>query len=232
MSTAQKFGFKQPFPLCLEVVDSGSDYVGGLTLAQIMALFWNLETFTLSTDATAHMVSSLGPIWDVSAVGDIVFSPISTTGDWTPIDTFLNIGVFKDFYAGTVGYSQTSKAPINRVCNSTIGWFTFGTGGSSSGNTPFVDLILTQKIDPLDATKYAVEYDMFVANASTFHDGDSVTVGFTPSGGFGNVINTGVFTISGIDFPYVCSCDRSTGGSLTVTTTGGTLSATSSDYTY
>lgn len=232
MSTASSFVSIGSFPFCVPAYTFG-DYVGGLTLAQVMAFFWNLETATFSFAATAQLtVTPPGTVVNVSMTGDLVLSPLDTTGDLTAIDTFSNSGVTKDFWSSTVAYSAVSKAPRDRVCNIVPLWFIFGTGGLSSATAPYCEMLFDVCIDPGDSTKYAIMYNIFCNNNANAA-GEFISLYFFPTAsGSVNTLNTGTFTLAGITFPYACTCSRATSGSAVVTTTGGTLTCSSSNYSY
>lgn len=232
MSTAQKFAFKQPFPSCLQPVESPNfvSYVGGLTLNQLMGFFWNLETYTLTTSFSGTMTKPNAVPWNASMNGSITISPFATTGDWSSMDTFETTPSFSQFFTTTPGYGAVSKQPRDRVCNNTMGSFRCGTG--SVIGKPAALLSFYPRIDPNNNANYAILYDIFLDQRSDVHNSDSLSIQMSPNyNGSGRLVNNGTFAICGIDFPYYAT-SRNSAGTTIVTVSGGTLSSNSSQYTY
>lgn len=243
MSTATRFGAIGPFPSCVPEHSPGIAYVGGLSLSDVMAFFWNIETFTLTTSvsvslkATAGATPPAGTGYSIAASGNVVASPAGVTGSWSPATNYVRtLGAMFTGVSSAIG--ATSCQPKNRVCSSTLSpsYLIFATSASGSGSPPprfEVSFNIVQ--DPTTAGLYAVEYEVSGTN-STSHDGATLQVVFgaySPAGGPGVLINSGSFTVAGISFPYWCYFVYSYPSNYNnLVTSGGTITASSTLFTY
>lgn len=230
MSTATAFKFPRLFPFCPS--NPTGSYVGSLTLAQVMAFWWNLEYAELFTSATlggTYLGSSMG----CSATGQFeLITPGNCSGDWSA----TNCGAYATFNGSalsTTTFAAVARAPRSRMC------FTFPTvmsaqrSSDASGANGEKNILLTfaVRLDPVNAGYYAIEYLLFINSRSPFVGGASASLTFQDTNPGSNIINSGSFTIAGVSFPYWCSWSGPVGYS-SVSTAGGTINALSSLFTY
>lgn len=219
MSTATRFVSVGYFPYSLpsEVAQPGT--VSNLTLAQVMDFFWNLETFSLTFTGTV-----------TNGSGTYNFGQTATA--FPPAGTVMDQG---KFYQGgpfpaassVVSFASLPQAalqPWQRVCQ-TGTFFGFRYNKSSAPGTNFIDLSFEVATDLSNAGKYAIAYQL---SALLNGSGGLSGVFFQqPGGGSGGTLgNSGNMTIGGISFPWEFYYDPPD------TFTGGTLSATSTSFTY
>lgn len=224
MSVATAFLHLGAFPVCIPNVSLPAtfDYVGGLSLADAMAFYWNLEDVEIATAGTSGTAD---------AGGAVNFDPPTRSGafvnntEWEyPVD-----GSMLRLQSTPVSFASlpsTTYEPYERVCCTQ---FVFNFNVTDDG-TADLDLIhqvqweMYLNIDPGDSTKYAVYY-RFVIRAGSF---GSDTVAFcNPSRGSqssSGSFTTGTFTIAGITFDWRCYYNGSV--------TGESLSTTGTIYTY
>ncbi len=256
MSVAASFAALDVFPLCLKTsaaIDAAFPgsfrWARNLTLAQVMSFYWNLETFALTTSASASGTfpgGGGGTAYSITANGTLTFSPLGATGDWTEDTFFGNFSVtgvtgwVRADSDGSIPLGRTSTKPRDRVCSVdysiTVGpQAAYFIGEDSRGGTyascDFQFIIAT---DSVNSGKYAVGYSFHAKFVSTPITPTFFYISYRHAGSGSppsSVFNTGSFTIGGVSFDYWCETDlppTSTG----FTTSGGTMVATSSDYTY
>lgn len=231
MSTATRFKYIRPFPFCVadqSAYFSGGrfDYVGNLTLTQVMAFYWNLETFTITTTGFASSDNT------TSCGGLIVLFPVSSSA---PFDQGGAEGVWYGEVVAPTAFGSFSAltSPRERVCTPgsldyAHGFFA-GLSGEDSGNIANnFSLSFAISTDPDNTGKYRLYYNLRID-----YEDDSPPEGgplirfYNPNEDSGTVLASGTFTIGGITMNWECS-DFGTSGSHS----GLGLSATSSDYTY
>lgn len=246
MSTATRFKFHQPFPVCIkttaecDAISVAHDWVRNLTLTQVMAFFWNLETFTLTTAAS---VSATG--YSGTANGTFTLSPLAVSGDWTE-DFFganntppvsVNGWIEVDGTTAELAFGDVSTQPRERVCHQplfkgAVALYLLGqdTRGSDYSYCYF-DLIVAR--DSVNAGKYAIghymlaDFPIFDVSGTPTPSGYHLGFSTRLTAGFGS----GTFTLGGITFPYHFGTTLPS-GTPGYTATGGTVTATSSNYTY
>lgn len=230
MSTATRFKYHRPFPDCLvsrdstDTVGNAPGYaIGNLSLASVMAFFWNLETFTFTFVGTD---SRFGDTYDFGQTAT-VFPPSASQA------------TKGKFYAGSlfpaaatsVAFASLPQDPVvpkSRVCSASAG------GGFNFSNTtaPYdisIDFVFSVFEDSAFPGKYGIYYELEVLLSCTGTGGARQVYFQNPNGGSGGtLLNSGTFTLGGISFPY----ESYHGSASGETATGGTMSATSSDYTY
>ncbi len=227
MSTAAAFNSIGYFPFCpVPAHAGGTSYVGGLTLAQAMAFFWNLETvtFTFAGTVTATATSGggsvpAGTVYSTGFSGTITPTTGGHTGDFSTFDTFSTSG-------------SITVVPKDRVCNSTGIVIDFD--WSKSG-TPAFDLEMQFRVivDPGDSSKFAIEYFIFGIHNTAVSFSASLQIGvFDPVFGGAGYWASGTFSIAGITFDYRWYYVYTYPSNATFVTTGGTLGATSGSFTY
>ena len=241
MSTAHKFAVMRTFPTCLPTTGPSGNtigfgaaaYVNGITLSQLMALYWNLETFTFTTSVSATK-SSGGHTYIGSGNATFTVNPLGVTGDLARLDTYS--GNKNAMMAGT-SYSagQGVNAPAKRVCranaNPALNPIINLLCSSSSGSQyESLNLEFAAEIDSTNASKFAVRYGIYIVFPMIYSGsvlGAQIRYTHLTVIG-GTLINSGSFTIGGISFPYKCYYDTGT----PTTSSGGTLTATSGSFTY
>lgn len=227
MSVATPFKSLTVFPYDLATGRVYLDVVDNLTLAQVMAFYWNLETFSLTFSGT---LSRSGESYNF---GNNLYA-------FSPSSTFFNEG---KFYRGSLfpdestsfvslgSLSSAAVAPRARVAAETNYWgLNFrkvDTGDDLSGDA---EVFFSIGHDLVNTGKYVVNYvfeitlsrwfDTLARSLRVYFLSPGVTVG-------GTVANTGTVTIGGIAFPWQCEYE----GSPT-TISGGSMSATSTSFTY
>lgn len=211
MSTATAFKYHRPFPFCLPV--SGTPFYGDYvdaTLADAMALFWNLENISFATTGTKSTASinwtnTLGATPSFS-------SPFTGTG-----------AASGSYYDAT---STPAQAPRNRVCNAMpipLAYYEPYTNGSTSS---IIDIGFYFRGSGNPSLPVRIDYKLdFETNIGTAFIGVyspaviSLT-GTPPSSGSVNVL--------GIAFPWIGG-GAAAGAWATETVT---ISCTSSAFTY
>lgn len=241
MSTAAKFAALDVFPQCLRSsATAGTFYqwTRNLTLAQVMAFYWNLETFTLTTSASVSGTYA-GKTYSGTANGTFTLSPLGVTGDWTA-DTFDQgsgpgtLGWTRAASGTTLSAGDSSTAPRARVCiQGTLDVAPLAISLNDSRGSQYFSgsVYFVIATDSVNAGKYAIGSALFLYFPLTGSDSSVGTFLIyyisTSSGGGSYPIANGTFTVGGFSFPYYSSTDLPS-----ATTSGGTLTATSSDYTY
>ncbi len=225
MSVADKFGFKQTFPFCekdLSSYFSGGvyDFVDNLTRAQVMAFYWNLETFTISTAGSATNG------FTTSGIGNVTLNPLTSSS----FDEGDSEGAWFGQVLGGVAFGSfpAIHTPRERVCNAYDP--THGLIGYLSGDEAAHPLDRTFNVafaistDPGNAGKFRLYYHFFFDY--TDGAGPSLTYG-NPAFIFAPILASGTFTLGGITMNWeVTDAGTSSGHS------GLNMTASSSDYTY
>lgn len=223
MSTAINFATLSPFPWC--VVDPAPpihfDFIGNLTLAQVMEIYWNTETLVITTTGTATVGGNTANGTGTTSIAQ----PTSTLYDEgsTSVTGWLPIVSSMTPWASWPSPNQ----PRARVCGDTPGSVVALNGRLSSNHDSSFGFSLFLTNDPSNAGRYRLYYlFQFVVYDSPSLN---VRVGWQnpaqPTGGV-TVYNTGTFSAFGLTFSF--NAIRST----TASATGGTMSASSTSFTY
>jgi hypothetical protein len=230
MSTATAFRFIQAFPFCAEVLVSpgATDYIDNLALSDVMAFYWNTENFAFTTTGTATVGVSTA-----NGTGTTTLNPVGSTifdrggfidGGWYPVVT-----------TATLWASWPAmKQPLERVCAEQLlgpgivaRWLGDLSTNGGIGGFQFIFLIA---IDPVNAGKYRLYYQFLVEYTAPPAAPDSAVIRWAnpliAAIGPYTVVASGTFSFNGLTFDYVCS--KTAGAS----STGGTMSATGSLFTY
>ena len=230
MSTATKFVSLGNFPFC----PLTSSISNPITLSQAMEFYWNLETFSLSFSGTL-----------TNSYGTFDFSQSTTA--FPPSASFMNQGRFYvggPFPSNPTVVSLSSlpsnpKQPRERVCypqedpngyTPIYTYYPFGFRYSKSGSVGdnFVDVSFWIFNDTVDPTKWFVAFHLQTIFTSSvllnymqafFTNFDDPTIT--------SPWQTGTITIGGLSFAW-----KSAYGPSITSATGGTMSATSTNFTY
>lgn len=204
-----------------------------------MSFYWNTETFTITTSASVSGTYPpiTGTYYSGTANGTLTLSPLGVTGDFTE-DSFSGangtLGWLKPTSSIYFSLGQNSTQPRDRVCIAS--GFSYPTALYLNGNdstkfnrTGFSFYFIITK-DSVNTGKFAIGYNYdvifgFSAPGLLLYN---IAYGKNSSS---NDFNNGTFQINGITFPYYCSTDLPTSSSG-FTTSGGTMTVTSSNYTY
>lgn len=222
MSVADRFISIGSFPFCVEDLSAytSADYIGNLTLAQVMAFYWNLETFTITTSGTASNGVS------TSCTGSIVLNSPSSS---TPFAT----GTSTSTWFGSVGSTAFSsfpaiRVPRSRICAAAVS--SFGNVGAFSGwavsiaTPPDFSLTFGIGTDPSNAGKYRIYYQFTVR----FKTGTGPLIQFqNPANAGAPVWASGTFSFGSLSFNWEAT-DLGSSSSRS----GLGMSGSSSDYTY
>jgi len=156
MSVADNFKFYGAFPVCLDdVADSAFDYFGGLTLAEVMSIWWLIENVTF--ESSGYLEEDQGGTLfgvDINKARDV------PAGE-TPFSVQLNSFLLESD-------PSTPVEPYRRVCieTKTAVNFTYGPEDDGYGNTNFrTDFSAYVGIDPDDASKYALFYSFDIRSS-------------------------------------------------------------------
>lgn len=237
MSTAINFATLSPFPDCpFSTAQFDSVFGAGfyqwarnLTLSQAMKFYWNLENFTLTTSASVSG-SFGGKTYSGTANGTFTFNPPAVTGDWTEDDLSGNIG---GWIFNNLSSPYTPSKPRERVCSHTaypVQVASVVLSDTRGSNYAGADIEVVLAEDSVNAGKYAIGINFFLSFPLTGSDGSigAVSIDYiyaVPSHSF----NSGTFTLGGVTFNYWCGVSLALSG---LSTSGGTLACSSSDYTY
>lgn len=207
-----------------------------------MAFFWNLETAVFTFSATATLVNG-GSTWHTNATGTVGFGPPARSGDFTHPDYWSYTGAVAGTASGTTFADLGAvTTPKQRVCKGSIPLgLVFGSDiqhtGSDRSKPTLCNFRFCIVTDDLNTGKYAIEYS-FSVTAGNFTSGssDSARIAWkNPSASAGasvpTTLNSGTFTIGGHAFSYVCQ-GNTFFSPFSVTYSGGSMSATSSSFTY
>jgi hypothetical protein len=223
MSTAAAFIHHRYFPFCVtDLSGGGYAYIDNLTLAQVMAFAWNMETFTLTTAGSATKGSASvdlsGTITSNSPTASL-FDQGKGDGMWVP--TVSSMTVWASW--------PSAKVPRARVCSSGDGLVCDFRGELSTRTTDFFRVRFFVGTDPSNSGKYRIYYSIDVFRDDST-GGDLVAIHFVdPNTSVGSMTawQSGTITIGGLTFSWASY--YTTGA----TPAGaGTLAASSSDYTY
>ncbi len=233
MSTAAKFLSVGNFPFCVTDISGTiptTPHVDNLTLDQLMAFYWSLETFSITTTGTATVSG-------VTADGTVTFSINPLSSD--KFDTAQGGSNFSSGFAwfgSTFGPSLFASCPAilpprSRVCFSgswTAGLlldmeWTLSTDGQFSAFFSF--LIGT---DPSNLGKYRIYYAFEVHKNKTNGPTADIVWWYKNTAPFGGLsaLTNGTIAIGGYTLNWWSY--KTTGSS----STGGGMTATSSSYTY
>lgn len=240
MSTATSFKSIGSFPLC-PAGDSSTFYyyVRNLTLQQVMSFYWNTETFTITTSASASGTypPTTGTYYSGTANGTLTLSPLGVTGDFTQ-DTFAGAtgtaGWLKSTSGASYSLGQNSTQPKGRVCvphpfTAPYALYLYG-NDSTKLNRTFFTFDFSIAKDSVNAGKFCIGYSYNVGFGFSGVGLTQYNIFYQPTSS-GNHFNSGTFQINGVTFPYYCSTDLPPSSSG-FTTSGGTMTVTSSNYTY
>lgn len=251
MSTATRFQHHRPFPFCPSVPVMGIykyDTVYDLSLEAVMRFYWNLKSVTFTFAATATMIYDRpheDPLYYYThATGTIGIGPPQATGDFLNLVVWLASGAAIPYYESEshtfsdVPFSTTS--PRERICGgSTVLSLRADYDWPTTAAPEFPTLFRSDFVvrsDPDRPGRFAIEYRLDALAGNYYLGGTPGRLGWSNPANISTshppyIVNTGSFTIGGVSFPYVCFGNA---GSypISFTYTGGTMSATSSDYTY
>ncbi len=194
------------------------DYAGNLSLTQVMAFYWDLETFTITTAGSisggSGFTSGIGSV-TLNPIGGSPFNRGTTEGAW-----------FGQLLTNTVWASfPTFLVPRSRVCNSynpSAGFVGYLSGDQSTHTANNFTVGFAISTDPSNAGKYRLYYSVrfdFVTGASLRF--------VNPAGNTGRVLASGSYSISGISLNW-----QATDFSTATSSSGLSVSATSGSYTY
>lgn len=237
MSTATAFIFPRSFPFCAEDisgdVDSNLSHVGNLTLAEVMAFAWNLETFTLTPTGT----TTRPPIDDdpeLTTVDPPTFTLSPLASNYlTHAGTFYDGMWFGDAFAFTALASCPEiRTPVERICEAappiTGGLLAIEAVDALSLPDRYVLVEFWIGTDPSNSGKYRLYYAFDIVAYSSVTDTVSLqwsNESSPPGGGFTSA-GSGTITIAGITLNWYAYC---TTGS---TPSGVGLTASSTSFTY
>lgn len=244
VSTATAFKHHRPFPF-FPSLPSGTytfDIVDNLTLAEVMAFYWNLESASFTFAATGDVLSS-GTHYYTAATGTVGIGPPQGTGNFANLDEWYYSGAIARAASGTAlaDLPSTTTAPRDRVCAGSLIFsadhaYTAGDPGTVRFPHTF-KMEYWVKRSGTYSNRYAIEYRFIVA-AGNYYSGTLypriawVNPSYTSAASATLLyIDAGFFTLGGISFPWSCYGNVYY-SPLSVTYTGGTMICTSSDYTY
>jgi hypothetical protein len=224
MTTAVGFASLSPFPFCPSDV-SGSltafSHIDNLTLTQVMQFAWNLENFTITRTGTGTRGAATA-----NPGGTFTFNAITDTKGTKGAGAGMMLAYLPPPETAWASWPAT-RAPRARVCYQSTGF---------NGQILFMDMVDASGdfygeiqfyvgTDPVNSGKYRIYYSFEFSETKTV-GADNVTMRFTDPGFTADTtIATGTFTIGAHSFSYRSSYDGTS-------STGGTMSATTSDYTY
>ena len=240
MSVAEKFISIGAFPIYVGVPRYGDfwqgyPYVGDLTLAQVMALFWNLEHLTFTASCWARFTDANNNIETIDLNGSISLAPASSSGGFSNFTNFFgNDSGLHRVFTPTAG-SSSARKPRDRVCvgNILTDYAAIAVDVlANAGQVASLTLQLGVLKDPINTGKYRVHhyFSLYVRSNQANPPASLGSVGW---GGFAwsPYNSSGTMTIAGITFPWRFHATTIMPG-VTISTTGGTISATSSNFTY
>lgn len=228
MSTATAFIFPRSFPFCAEdisgTVNSAASYLDNLTLAEVMAFAWNLESFTLTPAGSVTNGSET-----TAAPPEITINPMAGTN--------VTHGEFNDgsMWFGdsasytTLGALPAMRTPVERICqpSQTVTGCLLDFNVGDPGTRLGFELGFWIGTDPLNSGKYRLYYrldantdDALTQTVELYWDNSSTTPGgLDPAG-------SGTITIGGFNFPWYAYCSAGD------TPSGVGLTASSTSFTY
>lgn len=211
MSTATAFKYYRPFPFC--PVEFTPDNYVDVTLAEAMALYWNLENLEFVTTGTRGP-ASINWTTTFGAVESLPFTPDTET-------------LSGSYYDGTAPASE----PRSRVCYNDIDLFLERTATASpiGDGTKLLELSLRFGKTP-SAETIRIRYYFRFRHAFTDDDSNDIIVTSPVTGISGTPPSSGTISILGI--PMDWQGGGLTDSGATWSTETATLAVTSSAFTY
>lgn len=229
MSVAARFKFEKAFPWCVlpspYTSADGYDYVGGLTLAEAMDFFWNIEDTQFVTAGVCEIPRPfpLPPlVADIS--GAFNFDSPIITGCYTDpgITISTGIGAMTRDYSGLItGLPSSTTEPYERVCERSVfnALLGFGMSGPSFPNGLVVDFPIYTFQDPTDPELCALYYRFEIQTGEFSNAIVSFRNPSNSPGSSSGSYTTGTFDIGGFTFDWRCYYNTSlVGESLVVNT--------------
>ncbi len=243
MSVATAFKHHRAFPFCppLPTGTFTFDIVDNLTLAEVMAFYWKLEGAAFTFAATGDVFNGSTHTYS-AATGTVGIGPPQRTGNFANLDSWHYAGAIARPAAGTAfsDLPATTTAPRDRVC---AGSLILDAAHSYTGDASAVGFPHTFRMEfwvkrsGTFANRYAIEYRFLIA-AGNFYSGGTYACIAWINTSYGSAasstllyINSGFFTLGGILFPWGCYGNSYT-SPLSVTYTGGTMTCTSTNYSF
>ena len=226
MSTATAFKYYRAFPFCPSPQFPQPGTVSNLSLSDVMAFYWNLETFELTFAGTiTRGVNVFGIGQSITA-----FPPAGTFMDQ---GLFLGGGMFPDSPTAVpfASLPQSPRTPVERVCvNSSFADSFAGRLNYSDSAAPGLNSArfgFGVSSDTANPGMYCVDYDILVGLTYTIAPGSYIQCAFVHAGVDPSPPDaSGSYVIGGITFPW--DFYGNAGDSFA----GIDLSATSSSFTY
>lgn len=187
MSVAARFKHPRAFPFCLSnEVPEGHDYVGGLTLAQIMKVWWSLEEVGVAVtgDPNGGILADINIT--LTAPPDVASVPL--------VNSFIDSGD-----------TSVPRAPNSRACVTSDYAVSFSYSDEYAPSVPR-EMAISIKviIDPDNSANYALAYKITAECRSEFDSGAVIT---SPADGAARFTGTPEFTgtidFGGIEFDWV-----------------------------
>jgi hypothetical protein len=230
MSQTDAFVFPRLFPFCASNTTGAHNYVDNLDLEDVMAFFWNLENFDLTLTGT---VTALGHTRDMS--GTLTLNPAGFSGSlW---DEIRCPGYGDAWYGSAFDWVEFASAPDvrtprERICASADAEYALQIElrNSTDGGVQDAWIDFWIGTDPNNSGKYRLNYSFYAyaVPEGGEYGGEMAFASerdYITDGGLTLITDGGTFTIGGITFTYYSGY---TGDSYT----GGTMSASSSNYSY
>lgn len=229
MSTAAAFKYPRAFPFCVGN-ESGASYsfVRNLTLAEAMGFYWNLEDLAFAFVGTVTETGN----GTTSFTGNISFSPPTVSGDANNLTLadFFDSGMLVPTASSGIGSLPSPRKPRERVCLQNSANAVIACQFSGDQTTHKIDqfgLSIAVFKDSINSGKYSLGYSFLMQAGQASRPVVAIK---NPALSISNVytrIGTGTFSISGKSFDY--ECWFTTGYT---SFTGGTMSVTSTSFTY
>lgn len=224
MSTAAPFVSIGSFPWCVTDLGSGgtANFIDNLTLDQVMAFYWNIETISFTTSGTSTASSATAGGTFTTAINP-ASSGFFTRG-------FVSGGGWFTVVSGNTALASfpAINQPMDRCCLAGGQNLVVDMGMDNGDGQSQMSLELLIGTDSGNVGKYRLYY-FFIFDYYKQVGSDTAEIRWcNPALSFGSFISiaTGTFSISGLTFNYKC-------GKLTGTSsTGGTMTASSSSFTY
>lgn len=230
MSTATAFKYPGLFPFCAKNIaanlGSAWDHIGNLTLAQVMAFYWNLEDFTLTTSGTA----ANGPTTDCT--GTIRLNPITSC---SPFAQGYSEGPWYGSNPSAIAFTSfpAFRQPNQRVCEVPTSPLFPGLVGNIAGelssgpNEATFDIAFYIGTDPSNAGKYRLYYFLRIVYEG-FDVEPGPTIEFTnPARNTGAVLASGTFSLGSLTFNW-----EATDFGTAVTASGQAITGSVTYFTY
>jgi len=233
VSNTPKFGcdgyFPQSFCGMGDGTGLGFTHLDNLTLTQVMAFAWNLESFTISTVGTATNGTS-----SVNAANTLTVDGSGPSA--TAYDRGGGSGMWTPGAAVNTAWASwpANRIPMERVCAPALVSGLLGNIYALQGNysglplETFFSLFFYVGPDPSNAGKFRIYYGFNFAVTGRASPSNDVQISFSEQD-FGGSVNSGTVTIGGLTFNWYAYVTGT--GSPTIGTTPA-LSGSSSDYTY